>query len=249
MSQSIILCEGNTDFALLQMYMREVHNWEEDKSYQNGVVKIPEQKSRIFKRDNDFLTVMATGGCSRIIEGLDLVLDRIIQASPPFDMAFKKIVIITDNDEIGMITDFISNIESKLIDKNIDVNPKIENKKWNNCKVETSVGVQLDFQILILVIPHDHEGAMETFLLDAISQNDDYDRVLIDKCKEFVRIADPENRYLNKRCYRTKAEFSTYFCIRTPADAYQERHSLMKKSIKWSDYALIRNEFAFLKDL
>lgn len=71
MSQSIILCEGNTDFSLLQMYMREVHNWEEDKSYQNGVMKIPKQKSRIFKRDNDFLTVMATGGCSRIIEGLD----------------------------------------------------------------------------------------------------------------------------------------------------------------------------------
>jgi hypothetical protein len=36
----------NTDFSLLQMYMREVHNWEEDKSYQNGVVKIPKQKSK-----------------------------------------------------------------------------------------------------------------------------------------------------------------------------------------------------------
>ncbi len=229
--------------------MREVHNWEEDISLQKGVAKISKQKSRIFKRGNDFLTIMATGGCSRIIEGLNLALDRIIQASPPFDMAFKKIVIITDNDEIDTINGFVSDVEKKLKSRNVDIEAKIENKKWNKCKVKTSVGEQLDFQIFILVIPHDHEGAMETFLLDAISKNDDYDRVLIDRCKEFVRKSDPENRYLNKRCYRTKAEFSTYFCIRTPADAYQERNSLMKKSIKWSDYALIRNEFAFLKDL
>lgn len=62
MSQSIILCEGNTDFSLLQIYMREVHNWNEDKSYQGKAVIIPNQKSRIFKRDDDYFTLFLKTG-------------------------------------------------------------------------------------------------------------------------------------------------------------------------------------------
>ncbi|MBP0977252.1 MAG: hypothetical protein J6P89_03625 [Oscillospiraceae bacterium] len=90
---------------------------------------------------------------------------------------------------------------------------------------------------------------METFLLDAISENDPYDKVLIDKCKGFVSQADPEERYLKHRSLKTKAEFSCFFCIRTPADAYSERSSLMKKDIKWNEYSMIRKEFEYLKEL
>jgi len=249
MSQSIILCEGNTDFSLLQIYMREVHNWNEDKSYQKKVVKIPNQKSRIFKRDDDYLTVMATGGCSRITEGLDRVLDRIIQASPPFDSSFDKIAIVTDNDEIDTVNEFISGIENILAERNVSYSDKLENKRWKECQVTANVGIELKFQIIVLVIPYNHQGAMETFLLDAIAENDSYDKVLIDKCKDFVSDADPEERYLNRRSYKTKAEFSSYFCIRTPADAYTERSNLMKKDIKWSEYPLIRREFVYLEEL
>ena len=251
MSQSVILCEGNTDFSLLQIYMREVHNWNEDKKYQeeNEVVKIPNQKSRIFKRNDDYLTVMATGGCTRMTEGLGIVLDRIIQASPPFENAFNKIAIVTDNDDIDTVEEFISNIENKLTERNISFTDELKNKEWLECQVITNVGLPLSFQIIVLVIPYNHQGAMETFLLDAISANDSYDKVLIDKCKAFVSDADPEERYLNRRSYKTKAEFSSYFCIRTPADAYTERNTLMKKDIKWSNYSLIRSEFEFLKDL
>jgi len=249
MSQSIILCEGNTDFSLLQIYMREVHNWNEDKSYQDHVVKIPNQKSRIFKRDDDYLTIMATGGCTRIDEGLDIVLDRIIQAPPPFDSAFGKIAIVTDNDEIDTAEKFIEQRKKKLTEKNVLINGVLKNKEWTKCQVTTSVGITFDFRIIVFVIPHDHEGAMETFLLDAISANDPYDKVLIDKCRKFVGDSDPEVRYLKHRSYKTKAEFSSYFCIRTPADAYQERGNLMKSGVKWGDYPLIREEFKKLGDL
>lgn len=249
MSQSILICEGNTDFSLLQIYMREVHNWNEDKKYQNQVVKIPNQKSRIFKRDDDYLTIMATGGCTRIAEGLDLVLDRIIQAPPPFDSAFNKIAIVTDNDEIDTLETFIKNLKTKLSERKVSINGVLKNKEWESCQVTTSVGIPFDFQLIVIVIPHDHQGAMETFLLDAISDNDPYDKVLIEKCREFVSDSDPEERYLKHRSYKTKAEFSSYFCIRTPADAYQERNSLMKQGIKWIEYPLIREEFNKLGDL
>ena len=33
---NIILCEGSTDYFLLQYYMREAHQWIDDKSIQSG---------------------------------------------------------------------------------------------------------------------------------------------------------------------------------------------------------------------
>ncbi len=43
---NIILCEGSTDYFLLQYYMREAHQWIDDKSIQSGILKMPRQKSR-----------------------------------------------------------------------------------------------------------------------------------------------------------------------------------------------------------
>ena len=47
MINSIILCEGSTDFALLQYYMRKVNCWEDTKA-QHNVIKFGSQKSRLF---------------------------------------------------------------------------------------------------------------------------------------------------------------------------------------------------------
>lgn len=35
---NIILCEGSTDYFLLQYYMREAYQWNDDKSIQNGIM-------------------------------------------------------------------------------------------------------------------------------------------------------------------------------------------------------------------
>lgn len=43
---NIIICEGSTDYFLLQYYMREAYQWIDDKSIQNGILRMPRQKSR-----------------------------------------------------------------------------------------------------------------------------------------------------------------------------------------------------------
>lgn len=53
MINSIILCEGSTDFALLQYYMRKVNFWEDTKA-QHNVIKFGSQKSRLFVKDSNF---------------------------------------------------------------------------------------------------------------------------------------------------------------------------------------------------
>lgn len=243
---SILLCEGATDFTLLQIYMRETNGWADDKTLQSTALIIPGQCSRVLKRDNDQLTVMSTGGCSRIPEALELVLKRTKNAAPPFNEAYKKVAIVTDNDESGTTVETIEMIKRKLSEQDVIISEKFQDKKWISCKVINSVGMEYGFEVLLLVIPFTHQGAIETFLLDAISANDPYDASIVAKCKNFVDTADPDSRYLKKRGDKTKAEFAVYFCIRTPSEAYRERNSVMKTGICWSDYDHIQHDFYLL---
>ena len=246
---SILLCEGVTDFTLLQIYMCESNGWSDDKTLQSSALKIIGQKSRVLKKNNDLLTVASTGGCSRIPEALDLVLMRIKNAAPPFNEAYKKIAIITDNDEPETTSETTTMIYNKLSEQNVIFTESFKDKKWISCKMKNFIDVEYEFEVLLLVIPFTHQGAIETFLLDAISKNDTYDASIITKCISFVDTADPELCYLKKRRDKIKAEFATYFCIRTPAEAYKERNSIMKTGIRWSDYSLIQKDFDLLADL
>ena len=50
---NIIICEGSTDYYLLQYYMREALDWNDDKQIQSNILKIPGQKSRNLIKDSN----------------------------------------------------------------------------------------------------------------------------------------------------------------------------------------------------
>lgn len=47
--------------------------------------------------------------------------------------------------------------------------------------------------------------------MDAVAENKEYDKQIIEKGNVFVEEADPEARYLTKRRYKTKAKSDVYF--------------------------------------
>lgn len=89
---------------------------------------------------------------------------------------------------------------------------------------------------------------METFLLNSIAQNDEYDAGIIEQCNSFVEETDTERRYLTKRRYVTKAKFDAYFSIRTAAEQFTERQNILK-NVPWEEYISIQNSFSKLADL
>ena len=89
---------------------------------------------------------------------------------------------------------------------------------------------------------------METFLLDAISNEDEYDADLIKRGKDFVNDADPEKRYLHRRRDVVKAYFDVYFSIRTSATQFNERQNILK-NVNWEDYSKIQKDFKLLGEL
>ncbi len=242
---SVIICEGPTDFVLLQYYMRKVHAWEDADTI---TLKYEKNRARDFSRGSDRLTIMSSGGCSNLIKAFENVLIKNQENPQNPSEAINKVAIITDHDEISSESDFINDINNKLTEYDAVSSQAITNNKWVTISMNTSTGIQLNFDLLVMIIPFSETGAMETFLLNAISDSDMYDKEIITKGKAFVQSADPQNKYLTKRCYKTKAEFDAYFCIRTASEQFTERQNILK-NIPWENYPTIQNDFRLLGDL
>ncbi len=244
----IILCEGSTDYSLLQYYMRKAYGWEDDKGRQQGVFKIKHQNSRKLFKDNSMLTIAAVGGCSRLEAGLKQVLERNFFASPNGTDFFDAVVLVTDRDEMETEQNYIGAFKRTLQENAVQQFNEIENNSWTGCAMVNNMGMERAFKFLLLVIPFEEKGAMETFLLNAIAKDDDYDRVIIDKCNNFVDSVDCEKRYLSNRRLITKAKFDTYFSIRTAAEQFVERHNILK-NVSWEKYTVIQQDFKLLEEL
>ena len=209
---------------------------------------MPKQKSRNLAKNSDILTIMAVGGCSQIGNGLRAVLNKNYLSPPNLSDVYNKIVIVTDRDEIDTEQTFIQTLQQVLNEYNVTYASSVVNNSWLNCSMCNQVGITLNFSILILIIPFEENGAMETFLLNAIGNKDPYDKTIINECNQLIDRIDPAKKYLTSRRYITKAKFDTYFSIRTPVEQYAERQNILK-NVKWEQYNHIQSAFQKLGEL
>lgn len=238
----IILCEGSTDYFLLQYYMRVAYQWNDDKTIQTNILKMPKQKSRNLLKNSDILTIMSVGGCSNLGNGLRAALNRNHLSPPSLSDAYSNIAIVTDRDEVGTEQSFIQSIVQILAEYNVTYTANPVNNCWLSCKMYTQMGIQISFSLLLMIIPFDENGAMETFLLNAIGNDDSYDKTIIQECGLLVDRIDPLQKYLSSRRYITKAKFDTYFSIRTPAEQFSQRQDILK-NVRWEEYTKLQTCF------
>lgn len=59
------------------------------------------------------------------------------------------------------------------------------NDKWIDFHYENGQGDNCNAKLLLLVIPFEDTGAMETFLLDAVGKSNPYDAKIISDCNQF----------------------------------------------------------------
>lgn len=181
-------------------------------------------------------------------EGLTEVLEKNEMESPDGENYFESVVMITDRDDAGTESDFIQKIQTVLSVKKVVLKDKIENNQWIMFEMTTRAGDKIRIRLLLLVIPFDEEGAMETFLLRAIAKQNEYDGNIIKDCKYFIEHTDEEHRYLSKRRLIVKAMFDAYFCVRTAAEQFNERRNIIK-NIPWEDYAETQKVFRLLENV
>lgn len=242
---SIILCEDSTDFVLLQYFMRKVYKWE-DKKGQSPILKEQVKRSRILEKGRDSLTIVGCGGASRILPVFEYLLER--NRLSAGDEAYDRIVMITDRDELLTEELFLAKMNEIISENKLQGNENLDNDTWTGYTYQNGQDREKMVVLLVLVIPFEETGAMETFLLNAIAKENPYDANIIRGCNSFVEDIDPEKRYLTKRRYVTKAKFDVYFSIRTAAEQFVERQNIIMKT-DWENYKLVQKSFQKLGEL
>lgn len=244
--KSIIICEGETDFVFLQHFMIKVNGWNDSKQMPNPSFRsnVNNSLSRDFFKDSNMLTIISCGGCGNIKTVFEEVIRRNENEIEDSER-YSKIVILTDNDEDCVEKKIIFELNDILKNK-----VQISNNKWTTLTFEDTVHNQFDSDLLLLIIPFDENGALESFLLESISKENTYDAEIIKKAKEFVDNADPEKKYLSHRGFVTKARLYAYFAIRIEptVNQFRQRQNVLT-NVPWEKYENVRTVFKELKKL
>lgn len=241
---SIIICEGSTDSVLLQYFLRNAYQWED--TSEKPPLRTMFKTFRKLKKGGRSVCIGGCGGASQILNKFDKILERNSLAAEHEE--YDKIVILTDRDELETEEDFCREIQRIIVNRYVQTNQAITNDEWIPCTMANGQGQYISVDILLLVIPFEQAGAMETFLLNAIAETDNYDRAIINQENVFVDSVDPQQRYLSKRRFVTKAKFDVYFSVRTAAEQFTERQSILK-NIPWEQYLLLQDSFKKFWDL
>lgn len=259
--KSVIICEGNTDLTLIQYFLVKVYNWiyiekNKNKEYKEDGITHPLRT----KNQNDIkwlehsngsvLCILSSGGVSGIPNMLEQILDLNNLGSVK---QFDKIVVISDRDEVNTEVDFINTLNKKFKNYTVKFSTEVLHNCWNVAQYTDLNRNDCSIKYLPLIIPFEETGAIETFLLDSISAANGIDKKVIDQCRKFIDKIDCKDsggtqKYLKHRREQTKAKFNTVFSVMTPAEAFEQRRTLLR-SVPWEQYETIQNCFKQLSKL
>jgi hypothetical protein len=251
--KGVVICEGNTDLTLLQYFLEKVYNWQyiennQLKSYQEQISMIKTKGPNDIKwfrhARGNFLCLVSSGGVSGITVKLQQILDiNLLGTDVPFD----RIVIISDRDEIDTEEVFNHKLVKIFTDFKIELPLEGFHNRWTAAQYTDMLENVKGMEFLLLLIPFEETGAIETFLLNALQEACETDRKVISQCKNFIDTIDCNDKkgrkkYLKHRREITKAKFDAAFVVMTPANAFMERQNILR-SVPWEQYESIQQSF------
>lgn len=242
---SIILCEGKTDAILTSYYLDSVYGWKYLSKNKPLDIKIRDKQSEElnwYKLNNKKLCIWGVGG----VDNFEYAINHIISLNrlANEDQLFDKLIIIADRDD----EENNDNIISKYIDilKNNKIEVNLQLNKMQQSTYENDIEDTLNIEIGLVVLPVETKGAIETFLLEALSENKD-EKYIIENVRAFINSIE-SNKYLRKRRERIKAELGTTFALISPDKVFTSLHSLLCE-IPWSNYTTFQEGFKILEKL
>ena len=245
---AILLCEGETDQIILSYYFIKRFNY----AYRKDLSKLLNVNSQaehisLYVHDDDKLTIWAVGGNDLLIPALEKVFNI---NKTNAGKVYEKIVVIADRDSSLELENLWKELK-KCMNK-FGINDEFRSEEWISVNQNIDFNDTLSLEILGLGIPLETDGALETFLLNALGAKDD-NKYLVCKSKEFVKdLLDNKksfpDKYLSNRRLRIKAPLAVFFAITSPDRMFNEINEILK-SIPWEEYEKIQKDFHLLNKL
>lgn len=238
----LILCEGVTDAILLSYYLGKTAGWEFcSKGPKEFAIKTHNQNESVnwYKRGNDYLLICGVGGKDNFGNFFETRVKRpIVDAN-----AFEKVAVVTDRDARE-----IAEIESEFLDSLQSFFQTLKNRVWVKNEYTDSFGICRALEVLLMVIPKEHLGALETVMLAAISENP-YDKRIVDKSAEFVRqMRQDAEKYISTDRLQLKAHLGVTWAIQYPEKVFSLIHEQIC-SVEWEKSEVLEKCFGLLGEI
>lgn len=239
----LILCEGKTDAILLSYYLRDVQGWMPcRKAKQQFIISVEEKHGESaywYKQNDDYLLICGVGGKDNFKSFfVSKIKNAIIDSN-----VFAKIAIVTDRDDREE-----TEIINEMLQAFRPVVTNIEHNIWQDNEYQDSFGIKQKLSFLLLVIPMDKEGALETLLLDAISENE-YDRKIVERSTKFVEDIEPDaKKYIGRARLKLKARLGVTWAIQSPGKEFNFIDEQIR-SVSWGDSKVLAECFCQLVNI
>lgn len=233
----VILCEGKTDAILLSYYLGRMRGWESVRKGPKGLeIRADEERGESaywYRRGNDHLLICGVGGKDNFGSFFDQRIKRPLLDSS----AFGKLAVVTDRDDRRM-----EEIQKSITDCLGPVISQARQNVWTKNQYQNSFGQKEDLKFLLLIIPTNQEGALETLLLEAIKE-DPYDCTIVERCAAFVDAIETDaKRYLKNPRSKLKSRLGVTWAIQSPG---KEFHFIDQqiRAVPWERYQLLAQCF------
>ena len=243
--KAVILCEGESDQILIGAYLGSVIGLK----YQRI---IPKDDPFSGKRINWFLNESEEYIAIWSVDGNDFIpaITTIVRLEK-YECYIKKVAILTDHDDDSAEIERPRKIYDE-IDRLIDIDGYDSSElllfknKWFKINYEDSFGQKTEISILYMLIPQNSEGALETYMLNALSE-DEHKKEVIIQVIDFIREVKSE-KYLRKRREKIKSELGVSIQIFNPERMFDTMMELIN-SVDWIKFDTTNEQFRELSKL
>lgn len=235
------MCEGATDAVLLSYYLGKVAGWKYCRAPKNLNIKVDNKNECVnwYSRGAEYLLICGVGGKDNFGHFYHEKIEKPLLVSD----AFQKIAIVTDRDNHA-----ISEIENSMKYIADPIRIMIKNGEWTKNQYLDSFGIEKALDFLLVIVPTEHQGALETMMLDAISENE-YDRNIVKRAGEFLNHMRSEaSKYIVSDRLQLKAHLGVTWAIQYPEKIFSLIDEQIR-SVQWENSEILRKCFAKLEEM
>ncbi len=234
----IILCEGETDLVLISYYLGKACGWTYTKKPKRIKIKLdfPEQDNRsacvYHNESGEELLICAVGGKDNFGNFFHEFLEQPIHLSNAGETEY-RIALVTDRDDLSTVE-----IEAAVTEQLSPMVSRTSNNQWVLNEADIDFGEKAQINFLLVAIPRENAGALETLLLESLA-DDDCKTSIIEKSGAFVgTMKESAHRYIGTSRLQLKAHLGVVLSILNPEKIFSlfEEHFL---SIKWEESEVI----------
>ncbi len=244
----MILCEGETDAILLSYYLGKVCGWRFAKKPPKGfAIRVDRQRGETvnwYHKTNavgteEYLLICSVGGVNNFESFYKAKLENAILSSG--ETIVSKIAIVVDRDQrestqiLGEFKNILPLHQRELLEN-----------QWGAYDYVNAFGEEFSIEVLFLIIPNGKEGALETLLLDCLSNMSEADCAIVARSKTFIDdIVPVAKKYITKNRLKRKAQLGVVFAVQSPQKVFSVLNEEIE-SVPWEESKLLQECFCEL---